>query len=76
MLILVRCFSCGTLIGDKYQTFARKVKAGDDPEEILTSLGLTRYCCRSMIISNVDIIDQILPYYEAIAKRKTEYISP
>lgn len=69
MLIPVRCFTCGALIADKYSEFCRRVKAGEKPADVLNGLGVKRYCCRRMLLSNVDIIEQFLPYYEAIAKR-------
>jgi DNA-directed RNA polymerase subunit N len=75
MLVPIRCFTCGGVIGDKYYKFAKRIKEGEDPKEILDSLGLKRYCCRRMVLANVDIIDQILPYYEAIARRKIEFAS-
>ena len=31
---------------------------GEKPDEILDSLGVTRYCCRRMIVSQVDLIDE------------------
>jgi DNA-directed RNA polymerase subunit N len=64
-MVPVRCFSCGSLVGDKWETFAIRVKKGEDPAKVLDSLGLTRYCCRRMLLSNVDVIDEILRYYEA-----------
>jgi len=70
MIIPVRCFTCGKLIGDKWEEFARRVKAGEDAEEILNSLGIKRYCCRRMILSHVEIIDEVLRFYEETEKRK------
>ncbi len=35
------------------------------PEEVskaMDSLGLERYCCRRMIMSHTDLIDEILPF--------------
>jgi len=63
MMIPIRCFTCGTLIGDKFTAFQSRVGAGEDPAVVLDSLGLKRYCCRRMLISSVDVIDQVLPFY-------------
>lgn len=63
MMIPIRCFTCGNLIGDKYASFKSRVKDGEDPAKVLDDLGLKRYCCRSMIISSVDVIDQVLPFF-------------
>lgn len=63
MMIPIRCFTCGTLIGDKFTGFQSRVNAGEDPAKVLDSLGLKRYCCRRMLISSVDVIDQVLPFF-------------
>ncbi len=70
MIIPVRCFTCGKLIGDKWEEFARRVKAGEEPGEVLDSLGIERYCCRRMLLSHVDIIDEVLRFYEVAEKRR------
>ena len=33
---------------------ADKVEAGEDSKDVLDDLGLTRYCCRRMLISHVE----------------------
>lgn len=73
MLTPVRCFTCGSLVGDKVEVFNARVKANEDPAEVLDSLGVKRYCCRRTLISSVDIIDQTLPFYEAVARRHAEF---
>lgn len=70
MIIPVRCFTCGKLIGDKWEEFARRVKTGEDAGDVLDSLGIKRYCCRRMLLSHVEIIDEILRFYEEAEKRK------
>ncbi len=62
MMIPVRCFSCGQVIGDKWEKFKARVDAGDDPEKVLDELGVKRYCCRRMLIGHVDLIDEIIEY--------------
>ncbi|MFQ6081532.1 MAG: DNA-directed RNA polymerase subunit N, partial [Candidatus Bathyarchaeia archaeon] len=68
--IPVRCFSCGRLIGDRWEEFARRVKAGEDSRKVLDSMGVTRYCCRRMLLSHVEIIDEILRFYEEAVRRR------
>jgi DNA-directed RNA polymerase subunit N len=63
MMIPIRCFTCGKMIGDKFTDFESRVKGGEDPGKVLDDLKLKRYCCRRMLISSVDLIDQVLPYY-------------
>jgi DNA-directed RNA polymerase subunit N len=60
LIIPVRCFTCGTLIGDKWEEFSKRVSSGEDPGAVLTSLGLKRPCCRRMLITNVDFIDELI----------------
>lgn len=64
MLVPIRCFTCAKLIGDKFADFEARVTAGEDPGKILDELQVTRYCCRRMMITSVDLIDQVLPYYQ------------
>ena len=70
MIIPVRCFTCGKLIGDKWEEFAGRVKAGEEASDVLDSLGIKRYCCRSMLLTHVEIIDEILRFCEEAEKRK------
>jgi len=70
MIIPVRCFTCGKLIGNSWEEFARRIKAGERADEILDSLGVQRYCCRRMLLSHVEIIDEVLRFYEEAEKRK------
>ncbi|PVX27813.1 MAG: DNA-directed RNA polymerase subunit N [Candidatus Bathyarchaeum sp.] len=68
MIIPVRCFTCGKLIADKWEDFNSRVKAGEDPKKVLDSLGVTRYCCRRMILGHIEISDSILRFYEEKGK--------
>lgn len=62
MIIPVRCFSCGRVVASEWEEYQKKIGMGEDPQEVLDSLGLTRYCCRRMLISNADTIDDVLPF--------------
>lgn len=70
MIVPVRCFTCGKLVGDKWEEFTRRVKAGEGAGEVLDSLGITRYCCRRMLLSHVEILDEVLRFCEEAEKRK------
>ncbi|MEM0075754.1 MAG: DNA-directed RNA polymerase subunit N [Conexivisphaerales archaeon] len=74
MLIPVRCFTCGSLVGDKYEDFKARVETGEDPSKVLDSLGVKRYCCRRMLLSAFEIVDYEIPYYEAIERRRKELL--
>ncbi len=70
MIIPVRCFSCGFLVGDKWEEFSKRVKEGEDSGKVLDSLGVKRYCCRRMLLAHVEVMDGILKFYEESGKRK------
>jgi DNA-directed RNA polymerase subunit N len=72
VLIPVRCFTCGNLIADKFDDYQTKLKAGEDPEKVLNDLKINRYCCRRMLLTTVETIQQVIPFYESIQKRKHE----
>ena len=72
MLVPVRCFTCGNLVADKFEEYQNRVKSGEEPAKILDSLGIERYCCRRMLLTTVETIQQILPFYEAMHKRNAE----
>ena len=62
MMRPVRCFSCGKPLADKYEEFEKRVKEGEDPEEVFEDLGVKRYCCRRMIFSSVDITEDMMEF--------------
>ena len=72
MLVPVRCFTCGNLVADKFEEYQKRVKSGEDPAKILDSLGIERYCCRRMLLTTVETIQQVIPFYEAMHKRNIE----
>lgn len=56
----VRCFTCGAVIGDLYEEYKKLVPQGAD--KALDQLGVTRYCCRRMFVSHVEMIETINKY--------------
>ena len=62
MMIPVRCFSCGKVIGSEYEAYVERTQAGENPQKVMDDLGLIRYCCRRMLVSQVDLIDDSAPY--------------
>ncbi|HID17201.1 TPA: DNA-directed RNA polymerase subunit N [Candidatus Bathyarchaeota archaeon] len=63
MIIPVRCFTCGKLIGDKWEEFSRRVNEGEHPRKVLDDLGVERYCCRRMLLSHLEFMDEVLEYF-------------
>jgi DNA-directed RNA polymerases I, II, and III subunit RPABC5 len=70
MLIPVRCFTCNKVIGhlwEKYLKLRQNYILKGDTEtnancKSLDELKLNNYCCRRMILGNVDVIDNLLLY--------------
>ena len=62
MMKPIRCFTCGKLLGDKYEDFDKRVQKGESPEVVLNELGVKRYCCRRMLLTSVDLMDEVMKF--------------
>ena len=72
LMIPVRCFSCGRVIASDYIAFVNKVNliretenrdpTPDEIQKIFDEIGVKRYCCRRMILSHVDLIDDTMAF--------------
>ena len=63
MMVPVRCFTCGTVVGEHWDEFTERARDGDeDPHAVLDDLGVSRYCCRRMLVSHTDLVDTVAPY--------------
>ena len=63
MMIPVRCFTCGNVVGEHWEEFKERACEGDeDPGEVLDDLGVDRHCCRRMLVSHRDLVDVVAPY--------------
>ena len=61
-MIPVRCFTCGKVVSPAWEELKRRRDAGEDPKTVLDDLGLFQYCCRRMLLSHKEIIDEVNPY--------------
>ena len=53
MMIPIRCFTCGKVMGSLYEEYKRRVyKKGEKPKKVLDDLNITRYCCRKTLLSH------------------------
>ena len=62
MIIPVRCFTCGTVVASHWEPFVKRTSAGEAPRKVLDELGLKRYCCRRMLLSNADLMEDVIPF--------------
>ncbi len=63
MMIPIRCFSCGQVVADKWEEFnIRANQKKEDSGKVLDDLKVERYCCRRMLVSHVDLIDDVINY--------------
>jgi len=54
--------SCGKPVAHLWETFNKRVQAGEDAKAVLDELGLKRFCCRSLFLTHVDTYKQIAKY--------------
>ena len=47
----LRCWSCNKPMQEAWGAFCVGAREGKDQAELLNALGLTRYCCRRMILT-------------------------
>ena len=48
MIIPVRCFTCGKVIGNKYDKYLEYLQSDYAEGDALDALDLKRYCCRRL----------------------------
>ncbi|EDO07992.1 RNA_pol_N superfamily protein [Babesia bovis T2Bo] len=73
MIIPIRCFTCGKVIGHLWEQWLELLKQNVNEGDALDRLDLTRYCCRRMILTHVDLIEKLL-VYNIYDKRNQEHI--
>ena len=70
MMFPIRCFTCGALIGDKWEEYERRVEAGEEPGKVLDDLGVKRYCCRRMFLSHYEYFDEVIRLHTLFSQHK------
>ena len=49
-------------MGDKFDEYNEKIAAGKRPGVILDEMGIKRYCCRRMLLTHLDIVDETIAF--------------
>jgi len=62
MIVPVRCFSCGKVIGSVWDEYQKMLEDGVSIKDALDKLEIKRFCCRSALMSHVETIDTIGRY--------------
>jgi DNA-directed RNA polymerase subunit N (RpoN/RPB10) len=62
MIIPVRCFSCGKVVGSLWEEYEKLLKEGKTKKEALDILNVKRYCCRSVLLSHINNIEIVGKY--------------
>lgn len=66
MIIPIRCMSCNKPVAHLWEDFVERTKnKGENPKDVLDSLGLERYCCRALFLGHVDLIDTVSKFKKA-----------
>ena len=73
MIIPVRCFTCGSLIGNKWEIYLEEIKKINEDVKLSeedkinktidlfeNKLKLKRYCCRMILTCTVDMTEIII----------------
>ena len=59
MIVPVRCYTCGKVLGNKWGTYVALCQT-EGRKIALDKVGLTRWCCRSVMLTHRDMIDELL----------------
>ena len=59
MIIPVRCFTCGKVIGHLWEDYKKRTENGEDRGKVLDDLKVKRYCCRQLFMGHVDLLKEV-----------------
>lgn len=65
IIIPIRCFSCGKPVAHLWEEFKDRVSKGEPRKKVLDDLGLERYCCRTLFMGHVDLLDTVARFRKA-----------
>jgi DNA-directed RNA polymerase subunit N len=62
MLLPIRCFTCGKVIGRYAKAWDDHKNAGLEPASFFEKHGLSRFCCRKILLTTVDVTQWEPPF--------------
>ncbi|MBS3151558.1 DNA-directed RNA polymerase subunit N [Candidatus Woesearchaeota archaeon] len=62
MIIPIRCFGCGKPTAHLWEKYNEELKKGKSPKEVLDKIGMERYCCRSLFLGHIDLLETIAKF--------------
>lgn len=62
MIIPVRCFGCGKVVGHLWEEYRTRTERGEDSGKVMSDFGLTRYCCRALFLGHVDLLKKVAQF--------------
>ena len=62
MLIPVRCYTCGKVVGNKFDHYKDLLTSGKTQPEAFKILNLSRYCCKRILLTHVEVLDTLIKY--------------
>lgn len=58
-MIPIRCMTCGRPISGSWEKFNEKIKAGEHAGKVMDELGIDRYCCRALFLTQRDVLSEV-----------------
>tara|TARA_Y100000310_G_C20661634_1_gene805117 strand:- start:993 stop:1151 length:159 start_codon:yes stop_codon:yes gene_type:complete len=49
-------------VGHLYEQYKQEVANGSDSGKVMNKFGLERYCCRGVLLGNVDLIETVAEF--------------
>lgn len=63
----IRCFTCGKVLYE--QKYKNMLEKGSKPNEALDALNYSRYCCRKIFLTHINVLDKLLPFPNDLDKQ-------
>jgi DNA-directed RNA polymerase subunit N (RpoN/RPB10) len=58
-MIPIRCMTCGKPVAHLWEQYNNMVKKGTKPAAAMDKLGVERYCCRSLFLTHIELVERV-----------------